>query len=223
MRLLVLGGTSFVGKCMVTGAVAQGWSVTTFNRGLGRWAHPLADRITGDRLSLADLGQLCGWSVGCGGRHTPRCGPTQAAARLPVRTRFSTFPERRAGVGAPSTQGCARPTPTWPMPPACVARLSTRRLPRHGRGSSRTTGCSPPTQVGRRRGWIRPRNGPGRLAPPRPWTSGPLSPSAHRHGTQTCPDLALGRPRLLRATGGWGSDRHPVRSRAFPTTLSTRR
>ncbi|BCJ60638.1 hypothetical protein Jiend_40600 [Micromonospora endophytica] len=33
MRLLVLGGTWFVGYAIVTAAVAAGWEVTTFNRG----------------------------------------------------------------------------------------------------------------------------------------------------------------------------------------------
>ncbi|MBG6067075.1 uncharacterized protein YbjT (DUF2867 family) [Micromonospora ureilytica] len=34
MRLLVLGGTGFVGGATVTEAVRRGWSVTGFNRGL---------------------------------------------------------------------------------------------------------------------------------------------------------------------------------------------
>ncbi|MEE6261557.1 NAD-dependent epimerase/dehydratase family protein [Plantactinospora sonchi] len=58
MRLLVLGGTSFVGRWVVTTAVDRGWSVTTFNRGLGGWAHPRTRRLTGDRLRPTDLGQL---------------------------------------------------------------------------------------------------------------------------------------------------------------------
>jgi 2'-hydroxyisoflavone reductase len=33
MRLLVLGGTRFVGWAVVTAAVEHGWDVTTFNRG----------------------------------------------------------------------------------------------------------------------------------------------------------------------------------------------
>ena len=57
-RLLVLGGTSFVGRAVVTEAVDRGWSVTTFNRGRGIWAHPAAERITGDRTVAADLDRL---------------------------------------------------------------------------------------------------------------------------------------------------------------------
>ena len=58
MRILVLGGTSFVGRSVVTAAVDRGWSVTTFNRGLGSWAHPQAERVTGDRLRPSDLAPL---------------------------------------------------------------------------------------------------------------------------------------------------------------------
>jgi nucleoside-diphosphate-sugar epimerase len=58
VRLLVLGGTSFVGRSVVTAAVDRGWSVTTFNRGLGSWAHPQAERVTGDRLRPDDLAPL---------------------------------------------------------------------------------------------------------------------------------------------------------------------
>jgi nucleoside-diphosphate-sugar epimerase len=42
---------------VVTAAVDRGWSVTTFNRGLGSWAHTQAERVIGDRLR-ADLASL---------------------------------------------------------------------------------------------------------------------------------------------------------------------
>ncbi|MCW2983405.1 MAG: reductase, partial [Conexibacter sp.] len=65
MRLLVLGGTSFVGRAVVEDGVARGWSVATFNRGRGAWAHPDAEPITGDRLDPASLTPLGGrdWDV----------------------------------------------------------------------------------------------------------------------------------------------------------------
>jgi 2'-hydroxyisoflavone reductase len=58
VRLLVLGGTSFVGRTVVTAAVDRGWSVATFNRGFSGWVHPQAERLTGDRLRPADLAPL---------------------------------------------------------------------------------------------------------------------------------------------------------------------
>src|SRR3954467_5798776 len=65
MRLLVLGGSSFVGRALVEEGVARGWEVTTFNRGRGAWAHPDAERLIGDREDAASLGVLGGrdWDV----------------------------------------------------------------------------------------------------------------------------------------------------------------
>jgi 2'-hydroxyisoflavone reductase len=57
-RLLVLGGTSFVGRTVVTEAVDRGWSVTTFNRGRAAWTHPAVERIIGDRTVPDDLDRL---------------------------------------------------------------------------------------------------------------------------------------------------------------------
>src|SRR3954466_15371351 len=58
MRLLVLGGSSFVGRALVEDGVARGWEVTTFNRGRGAWSHPDVERLIGDRDDPATLGVL---------------------------------------------------------------------------------------------------------------------------------------------------------------------
>jgi nucleoside-diphosphate-sugar epimerase len=61
MRLLVLGGTSFLGRHLVNAALARGHSVTLFNRGRtnpGLW--PRVKELRGDRDS--DLGALQGHS-----------------------------------------------------------------------------------------------------------------------------------------------------------------
>jgi nucleoside-diphosphate-sugar epimerase len=65
MRLLMLGGTGFVGRAIVEDAVARGWDVATFNRGRGAWAHPAAERLTGDRLDPATHAPIAGrdWDV----------------------------------------------------------------------------------------------------------------------------------------------------------------
>ena len=62
--LLVLGGSSFVGRALVEEGIARGWTVTTFNRGRG-WAHPRAERLLGDRLDAATLSSLADrtWDV----------------------------------------------------------------------------------------------------------------------------------------------------------------
>lgn len=58
LELLVLGGSSFVGRALVEEGVGRGWRVTTFNRGRTRWSHPEARRIAGDRLDPATLAPL---------------------------------------------------------------------------------------------------------------------------------------------------------------------
>lgn len=60
MRLLVLGGTAFVGRALVEDALARGWAVTTFNRGRTGRDHPDVEAVHGDRTVAADLEQLRG-------------------------------------------------------------------------------------------------------------------------------------------------------------------
>jgi nucleoside-diphosphate-sugar epimerase len=64
-RLLVLGGSSFVGRALVEDGVRRGWEVTTFTRGRHGWAHPAAEHLHGDRLRPADLAPLAArdWDV----------------------------------------------------------------------------------------------------------------------------------------------------------------
>ncbi len=50
VRILVLGGTSFVGRAIVTDALRAGAEVTLFSRGrTGAWLFPGVRRLTGDR------------------------------------------------------------------------------------------------------------------------------------------------------------------------------
>lgn len=64
-RLLVLGGTGFIGPHQIRYAVARGHRVTTFNRGVSEAElPPEVEQITGDR-NTSDLGSLRGrsWDV----------------------------------------------------------------------------------------------------------------------------------------------------------------
>jgi len=59
MRLLVLGGTEFVGRAVVEAALGRGWEVTVFNR--GRQSPPAGVRaLRGDRLAPDGLAALAG-------------------------------------------------------------------------------------------------------------------------------------------------------------------
>lgn len=59
-RLLVLGGSGFVGRAVAEDAVARGWEVTTFNRGLRGRAVDGVESLLGDRLDPSSLGVLRG-------------------------------------------------------------------------------------------------------------------------------------------------------------------
>ncbi len=58
MRLLVLGGTRFLGRAIVDEAISRGYDVTTFSRGLSGEPRPGAEALHGDRTSSADLARL---------------------------------------------------------------------------------------------------------------------------------------------------------------------
>lgn len=58
MRLLILGGTWFLGRTLAELALSEGWGVSTFSRGLTGRDAPGANAIRGDRESLADIRAL---------------------------------------------------------------------------------------------------------------------------------------------------------------------
>ncbi|MEV5607028.1 NAD-dependent epimerase/dehydratase family protein [Streptomyces sp. NPDC052225] len=58
MRILILGGTWFLGKAVATAAQSRSWHVTTFNRGRSAPDLPDVQAVHGDRTSPSDLRQL---------------------------------------------------------------------------------------------------------------------------------------------------------------------
>jgi nucleoside-diphosphate-sugar epimerase len=58
MRLLILGGTRFVGHAVAVAALREGWEVTTFNRGQSAADVVGVRVIRGDRTLPADLARL---------------------------------------------------------------------------------------------------------------------------------------------------------------------
>lgn len=58
MRLLVLGGTGFVGGATVAEGVRRGWAVTVFNRGLHGATPEGVHRLRGDRTAPGGLAAL---------------------------------------------------------------------------------------------------------------------------------------------------------------------
>jgi 2'-hydroxyisoflavone reductase len=60
MRLLILGGTWFLGRALAELALSEGWPVTTFSRGLTGRDVPGTERVRGDRARVADIRALAG-------------------------------------------------------------------------------------------------------------------------------------------------------------------
>ncbi|MEU8570683.1 NAD-dependent epimerase/dehydratase family protein [Streptomyces pathocidini] len=58
MRILVLGGTWFLGKSVVEEALRRRWDVTAFNRGQSGRDVPGVEVVRGDRTQAADLNHL---------------------------------------------------------------------------------------------------------------------------------------------------------------------
>lgn len=58
MRILVLGGTWFLGRALVENALARGWEVTTFTRGRSGTPPEGAEHISGDRHDASGLARL---------------------------------------------------------------------------------------------------------------------------------------------------------------------
>ena len=58
MRILIIGGTAFLGRAFATEALAAGHSVTTFNRGKSGPDVLGIQALRGDRESAADLARL---------------------------------------------------------------------------------------------------------------------------------------------------------------------
>ncbi|MFF9192638.1 NAD-dependent epimerase/dehydratase family protein [Streptomyces rochei] len=58
MRILVLGGSWFLGRAVAQDALARGWEVTVFNRGRSGTVPEGAQTVRGDRTVAADLARL---------------------------------------------------------------------------------------------------------------------------------------------------------------------
>lgn len=88
MRMLILGGTWFLGRTLAEQALTQGWHVTTFSRGRSGRDVEGTEPIRGDRASPADIASLASagrWDavVDTSG-HVPATVTAAASALRPV-------------------------------------------------------------------------------------------------------------------------------------------
>lgn len=105
VSVLVLGGSWFLGRTVVSEALARGWSVTTFRRGVTGTDVLGVDLVRGDRTSAADLDRLAKsgpWDlvVDTSG-YVPREQGLVARALEPVTGRFAFVSSVSAYEGWP--------------------------------------------------------------------------------------------------------------------------
>jgi 2'-hydroxyisoflavone reductase len=113
-RLLVLGGSGFVGRAFVLEGLDRGWEVTTFNRGHRPVADPRVQTVSGDRLRSEDLWPLRGgrWDlVADTWSGAPRAVRDSAAA-LARRADAYVYVSSCSVYRPPLPMGLAEATPT---------------------------------------------------------------------------------------------------------------
>jgi 2'-hydroxyisoflavone reductase len=118
MRVLVLGGTQFVGRAVVDEALAAGWSVTTFNRG----THPARDGVTtlvGDRTAAGGLAALEDgtWDVVIDTWSWAPSVVRDTAAVLADRASTYVYVSSRSVYAGPLPAGATEDAPTVPASP----------------------------------------------------------------------------------------------------------
>ena len=118
MRLLVLGGTSFLGWHTVAQALRRGWQVTTFNRGQAGPDAEGVEVVRGDRTSGRDLEQLADRAFDV---VVDTCGFVPAMARQAMEV-LAAVPGRRPQYVYVSSISAVETWPERPTPADAEAR-----------------------------------------------------------------------------------------------------
>jgi 2'-hydroxyisoflavone reductase len=127
MRILVLGGTRFVGRALVDQAVSRGHDVTTFTRGSHGEPRPGAEALHGDRTRPRDLAALTArdWDAVI---DTSVIAPVHVAASADLLaghaghyTYLSSLAVYTAGPQEPVTED----SPTWDVPATAAGDRET--------------------------------------------------------------------------------------------------
>lgn len=113
MRVLILGGTEFVGKAFVDDALARGWHVTTLNR----QTHPALDEVRslrGNRWETSGLDELGDdrWDLVVDTWSWAPVAVRDAARRLADRTDRYLYVSSRSVYAFPTPAGAGESAPT---------------------------------------------------------------------------------------------------------------
>jgi 2'-hydroxyisoflavone reductase len=119
MRILVLGGTRFVGRAVVDQAVSRGHDVTTFSRGRHGEPRPGAEARHGDRTRPRDLLALAArdWDAVVDTSVLAPAHVAAAAALLAGRAGHYTYVSSLAVYSGLPREPVTEESPTWECPP----------------------------------------------------------------------------------------------------------
>ncbi len=124
MRLLILGGTWFLGRTLAGQALDRGWQVTTFSRGQSGGDAPGVQRIRGDRNNPEDIARLAGsgrWDAAADmSGYVPSTVASAAEALRPVADRYIYMSTVNAYLGWPD-EPLADDSPTYQVTPDMVS------------------------------------------------------------------------------------------------------
>ncbi|MBG6136047.1 NAD-dependent epimerase/dehydratase family protein [Longispora fulva] len=145
MRLLLIGGTWFLGRVLAESALQRGWSVTCFNRGKTGRDVPGVRSIRGDRFDPASLDALAaqgGWdAVIDTSVYEPPEAASMAQALRSVAARYALVSTVSAYRHWPE-QPCEEASPLWPSrPDARESDPDVQALPRPFRYGTLKSGC----------------------------------------------------------------------------------
>jgi nucleoside-diphosphate-sugar epimerase len=128
MRLLVLGGTRFVGRAVIAEAIKRGWNVTALHRGVTGGMPPDVTVLYADRADNAALASSLGtgtWDIVVDTWSGAPRGATAAAELLAERAETATYRADRYTSGAPtSTKPPRSSKAARPARPATIPRSS---------------------------------------------------------------------------------------------------
>jgi 2'-hydroxyisoflavone reductase len=115
MRILVLGGTRFVGRAVVDQAVSRGHDVTTFSRGRHGESRPGAEARHGDRTRPRDLLALAArdWDAVVDTSVLAPAHVAAAAALLAGRAGHYTYVSSLAVYSGLPREPVTEESPTW--------------------------------------------------------------------------------------------------------------
>jgi len=126
VRLLVLGGTRFLGRAIVDEACTRGYDVTTFSRGRSGRSRPGAETLRGDRTDPGDLWQLGQreWDAVIDTSVLAPAHVTASAQVLAGRARHYTYISTLSVYAGYPAEAATEDSPTLACPPDAVGTVA---------------------------------------------------------------------------------------------------